>query len=406
MIAAQSPSPCRFRSDYRFTTKAGNGTQNFQMSDLPTRDEIPFMDSLDTSSTLGWLTLAMKAAKIGAWTWDLSEVASDESIGKAKIVRTPLYNQILGVDPAQELTVDHMRTLIDPDDSKSIFKKMGDVIMGRAEEYDAEYRIHRTDGTLCWIHSWGRGFRNSDGKVVRMTGMMTDITESKQLEHDRDQFVATLSHDLRNPLAGARGNAELLEKYWNRLEDKEKTIARVIANIDRADRMVQDLLDVTKLRAGGGFDLVYGELDLATGTREVLEELSVHHGDRFSLQIHGDFQGSWPLDGIRRVIENLAGNAIKYGSDTTPVTVTLTRNADAVTLSVHNWGDPISPTDQNGLFEPFRRAKQAVKKGRKGWGLGLTVVHGIAGALQGRIVVESAAETGTTFSVVFPARSG
>ena len=372
------------------------------MNALPTDNEISSTEPLNTSSTLEWLTLAMKAANIGAWTWDLTGVTSAESIDTAKIVRTPLYNKILGVDPASELTVEQARALIYPDDSEPVWKKMRDVIMGSAEEYNAEYRVRGTDGTLRWIHSWGKGFRNFDGKVIRMTGMMTDITESKRLEQDRDQFVATLSHDLRNPLGAARMSAQMIELSPNQPEKRGKLVGIIIANIDRVDRMIQDLLDVTKLRAGGGFDLVYRELDLASSISEVVEELSIHYGDRFKLQVNGDFLGSWPFDGIRRVIENLAGNAIKYGSDDTPVTITLSRNAETVTLSVHNEGDPILPVDQSGLFEPFQRAKQAVKKGRKGWGLGLTVVHGIAEALRGRIEIQSAPETGTTFSVIFP----
>lgn len=346
----------------------------------------------DEEGSFEWLQLAIKAAKLGAWTWDLTSE-------KIHIVRTPLYDDILGVGSVRDFTPEKMREKIHSEDVDGVWKKIQAVINGQSEEYDAEYRLRNTAGQIHWIHSWGKGFRDSNGKMIRLTGVMKDITDSKKIEQDRDQFVATLSHDLRNPLAAAKTNAELLKRFPERV-DKERP-DKIIRNINRADRMIQDLLDATRLRSGLRFDLVYQATDFAQELHAILEDLSLYHGHRFQSEIGGDFVGVWPSEGLRRVIENLAGNAIKYGSNDAPITITLSRNGDEITLSVHNEGKPISPEDQKRLFEPFHRTVEAQKSGKKGWGLGLTVVRGVAEALHGRIDVQSAPGAGTTFSLVF-----
>jgi len=99
---------------------------------------------------------------------------------------------------------------------------------------------------------------------------------------------------------------------------------------------------------------------------------------------------------MRRIIENLCNNAIKYGAGDHPVTVSVAQNGpDEVSVSVHNWGLPIPPEDQKLLFQQYRRMDSA----QKGWGLGLTLVEGLAKAHRGTVRVESTRETGTTFTV-------
>lgn len=344
-----------------------------------------------------WLPLAMSAAKLGAWTWDLT-------VEKIKIIRVPIYDEIMGIDPEEEFTPEHLLARLYPEDAQATWEKMQDVMSGKTEDYSAEYRIRHRDGSIHWINAWGRGIRDSQGKVIRMTGVLRDVTERKKMQQDREQFINTLSHDLRNPLAAAKANADLLVLFPNRTEGRQKIVGKIIASILRADRMIQDLLDAARLRSGHKYDLFFEECNYGEDLCGLAEELSTQFGDRFRFNIDGDFHGSWAVEALRRAIENLAGNAIKYGSTESPITINLSRDGDIATISVHNEGDPISFEDQKGLFDPFQRTKEAERKGKRGWGLGLTIVRGVAEALNGRVEVRSAPGIGTTFSMIFPAK--
>jgi PAS domain S-box-containing protein len=344
-----------------------------------------------------WLPIAMKAARLGAWTWDFSDP-------QVKITRAPLYDEIMGSDPSQVWTLDMWRAHIYAEDAPVTSKKIDAILSGQTDDYDTEYRVHHQDGSIHWIHAWGKGIRDSKGKILRITGVLRDITDRKKLQQDREQFINTLSHDLRNPLAAAKANADILMLFPNRIEDRGKRVQKVISNILRADRMIQDLLDAARLRTGRKYDVSFEDCNFGENLCGLSEELSTQFGDRIRFTVDGDFHGSWTVEALRRAIENLVGNATKYGSTDSPITISLTRTGDIATIAVHNEGDPISFEDQKGLFDPFQRTKMAEGKGKRGWGLGLTIVRGVAEALNGRVEVRSAPAIGTTFSIIFPGR--
>ncbi|HZI11580.1 MAG TPA: ATP-binding protein [Myxococcus sp.] len=267
-----------------------------------------------------------------------------------------------------------------------------------------EQRFRRgSDGQYRWHLVRGVPIRDSAGKIVKWVGANTDIHDQKMItarleeEHDlRERFVATLTHDLRTPLTAAKLNAQMVARKVHDPSALYKLAARIIDNLDRADQMIRDLLDVSRIRAGEGLPLEVSDCELGALARETLEELSLVHADRFVLNAPEPIQGYWSCSGLRRIIENLCNNAIKYGARDRPVTVSLARNGpDEVSLSVHNWGRPIPSEDQRLLFQPYRRIDSA----QKGWGLGLTLVDGLARAHRGAVKVESTEEAGTTFTV-------
>jgi PAS domain S-box-containing protein len=218
----------------------------------------------------------------------------------------------------------------------------------------------------------------------------------------REQFVSALSHDLRTPLTAAKMSAQLIPRQPH-LPDKVYSLAaRVRQNIDRADQMITDLLDANRIRAGQGLPIDVAPCELRQVVAAALEELSTVHGERFVLRGDERLEGHWDGRALRRLIENLCGNAIKYGDATRPVTVSLTREGGQTEIAVHNWGNPIPPEEQERLFHYFARAKSAQASGKKGWGIGLTLVKGVAEAHGGSVRVESTAEKGTTFRVRLP----
>ncbi len=115
-----------------------------------------------------------------------------------------------------------------------------------------------------------------------------------------------------------------------------------------------------------------------------------------------EIKGYWDSSGVRRILENLVNNAVKYGANYQPVNVSLRENSDRATIFVHNVGNPLSPDEVANIFGHYKRTPSAQAGTKKGWGLGLALVRGIAEAHGGSVRVESAPGKGTTFTVEFP----
>ena len=172
--------------------------------------------------------------------------------------------------------------------------------------------------------------------------------------------------------------------------------ARVVDSLNRADQMIQDLLDVSRIRAGNVIQVALNDCDLRGIAEDCVEELSSIHGDRFVIQGPSQMPGVWSCHDIRRALENLMINAVKYGDPHATVTISLHDLGEKVKeLSVHNQGRPISPGDQARIFMPYIRTGEAEAGGKKGWGLGLLLVWGVTKAHGGSVGVRSSAAEGT-----------
>lgn len=222
----------------------------------------------------------------------------------------------------------------------------------------------------------------------------------------RESFVNTLTHDLKNPLTAAQVGLRLLKEQNLSLEKRERVFYRIEESIKRAEKMIHDLLDANRIQAGHGLVLHFERCELRSLASDILEEQASIHGDRFRLEAPQPIHGYWNPAGLRRILENLVGNAIKYGRQHSPVTVTLERKRQRVRIVVHNHleGTRQVPTKQElmGLFEPFRRSNKQGVAAVQGWGIGLGLVRGIAEAHNGTASVESSAEKGTSFIVELP----
>ncbi|MCY1083096.1 ATP-binding protein [Archangium lansingense] len=339
------------------------------------------------------------------------------------------YARLIGVS-REDVLAGKVRweTITPPEDmekDRAAAKEMLESPHGVCSPYEKRYIL--PDGRVVWILL---GVAFIDEGRSKNVAFVLDITQSKEseemfagilnseqlareeaeatlsqlrLERElREQFVSALSHDLRTPLTAAKMSAQLIPRQ-PQLPDKVYSLAaRVRQNIDRADQMISDLLDANRIRAGQGLPIERSPGELRQLVAGTLEELSTVHGDRFLLQGEESIEGDWDARALRRLLENLCGNAIKYGDPTRPVTVSLKQEGDEVALAVHNWGEPIPAEDQKSLFQYFSRTKSAQTSGKKGWGIGLTLVRGVAEAHGGSVGVESCREKGTVFRVRLP----
>jgi signal transduction histidine kinase len=216
----------------------------------------------------------------------------------------------------------------------------------------------------------------------------------------REQFVAALAHDLRNPLAAASTAAQLI-LHIRDFEKIDDVANRIIRNLSRMDQMIQDLLDTVIFQRGERLSLHPTNFDIAELVREVCEQSAPVYGPRFEID-GSSIRGWWGRDAIKRALENLISNAVKYGAAHTPVRITFSEYHGRMLLSVHNQGAPIPPDQVESVFQVFRRAKAAREGDKQGWGIGLPYVRSVAESHGGSIDVDSAEERGTTFSIDIP----
>lgn len=256
-----------------------------------------------------------------------------------------------------------------------------------------------------------------DGQPFRILATPREVTEKVlarrkleqslrelELEKDlREKFVSALSHDLRTPLAAVKLSAQILQFKNTTPEIIEKCLHRIMNNVDRADRMIRDLLDANRLKANEGLPIFIEEHQLDELLAHTIKDLEDLHGKRFVVQNPaGTIRVFWDNMAIHRLIENLASNAIKYGSEDTPITISIKRDGDYLEVGVHNLGNPISVEDQKRLFHPYQRTEFAKASKQKGWGIGLSLVQGLAVSHHGSVSVESNPTHGTTFTARLP----
>ena len=217
----------------------------------------------------------------------------------------------------------------------------------------------------------------------------------------KELFLGILGHDLRNPLNTILTSARLMTMRGELQAGGPQRVTRLIASGLRMERMIAQLLDVTRARLAEGIPVERKEeQDLATITAKIVEEVRAAHPGRPIEVRAAPCKARVDPDRIEQVISNLVGNAIEHGDPKQPIRVDVAIRGSLASVSVHNEGTPIDPELLPRLFDPFKRA--AWRKGHSGGlGLGLYIVERIVAAHGGKIEVESTAESGTRFEAIF-----
>jgi PAS domain S-box-containing protein len=300
--------------------------------------------------------------------------------------------------------LDHWNDVIHPEDLRRV-SGFVDEQRQRGEPIELTFRLRRHDGAYRWHLARSIPLRDGAGQVVRRLGTATDIEDQRRaiedlrLERDlRERFVAAVSHDLRSPLAAITMAASLLARRPSSA-DATGPAARILRNARHADALIQNLLDASRISAGQPLAVQRVPCDIAALVREVIADQTTVHGDRFSLDVAGEVRGQVDPSAVRRILENLIGNAVKHGAPDAPVRVSVTTPDGFIRLAVHNQGPPIPGDEQPRIFQPYHRVRPGGPGATVGWGLGLTLVRGAAEAHGGGVGLESSAEDGTTFTV-------
>lgn len=212
----------------------------------------------------------------------------------------------------------------------------------------------------------------------------------------REQFIAVLGHDLRNPLAGIDGGRRMLERMHD--DPKSERILRLMGeSIGRMSGLIDNVMDFARGRLGGGIGV-----ERSKGERiepllaQIVNEIKAGHPDR-QIDMRLDLSGAVDVDHARiaQMFSNLLGNAVTHGDSAKPISVEALIADGHFNLAVSNGGEPISPETMQRLFQPFHRGDE---RSFQGLGLGLYIASQIAEAHGGRIEVASSTdETRFTF---------
>jgi PAS domain S-box-containing protein len=239
--------------------------------------------------------------------------------------------------------------------------------------------------------------------LIGMAITMQDITYLKQIDRLKNEFVNTVSHDLRSPLTAILGYVGLLDRVGPVNDQQREFIHRVQNSVQNVTSLVNDLLELGRIEAG--FDTQKEVVPLEEIIRNSLETLGGQISDK-KMNLHLNFpMENPPMRGnpirLRQMLDNLIGNAIKYTPEGGDITIDVEAQNDQVILRISDTGPGIPPADQPHIFEKFYRASN-VPKGVGGSGLGLAIVKSIVDNHQGRIWVESLVGKGSAFTVVLP----
>lgn len=221
---------------------------------------------------------------------------------------------------------------------------------------------------------------------------------AEKASHFAQLFMGILGHDLRNPLTAMVTGAMYLSDAAHN-ETMRRVAERILASGERMSRMIEQLLDLTRLGIGGGVQLDLRDAVLADITQSLVDEIALGHTDRrIRCEAFGDTSGRWDPDRLGQAISNLVGNAVRHGSPDAPVSIAVTGLGAELSVAVHNAGvidESLLPT----IFEAFTRPRHA---GSSGLGLGLYISDQIVRIHGGRIDVSSSREDGTTFVIRLP----
>lgn len=246
-----------------------------------------------------------------------------------------------------------------------------------------------------------------DGSLAGAVVVLRNITEYKKIELLKNQFVSMVSHELKAPLAAVYGYLNIFDDKSIKLTDEQKKnyINRSIIRLDGLLKMVNDLLDISRMEMKT-LHREIKDLEIQEIIRFVLEtfqldisrkNLSVNfQAERFIPPFKGDF------DEINRLFTNIISNAIKYNSDNGEISVRIYNSDSYIITEISDTGIGLKPEEKKKLFSEFFRVKNEKTKNISGTGLGLSIVKRIVDAYAGKIEVESEYGTGTTFKVYLP----
>jgi two-component system CheB/CheR fusion protein len=362
------------------------------------------------------LRVALTAARAATWRLDLATMSA---------TRDPVYRALLG-QHAEHAVADF--AAVHPDD-RAVLRAGFERTLRDGTPFEPEVRVLRDDGTYIWVRSHGRLVYGPDGKPTMLTGVIVDIDEAKQAslraEQDRrmhkeqlelaierariadrrkDEFLAMLGHELRNPLAPITTALELMELKDVSALKKERDVIR--RQVDHLSRLIDDLLDVSRITSGK-VQLSRQVLQIATVLAKAIEMVSPLLEKRMQRLVIDVPRDGLAVDAdptrLAQVFQNLLTNAAKYSDPGAHIALRARRDADRVVVDVADRGIGIAPDLLPRLFDLFIQGERALDRSQGGLGIGLAIARSLCELHGGTITAASSGSgAGSTFTVALP----
>lgn len=358
----------------------------------------------------GRLQLAMEIAAVATWDTDLLT-------GRTHWSKS--YHALFGLEPgARQLDASALWHRFVPDDDRALLLTEWARAEREQDVFRCEHRVQRQDdGRLLWMDTAGRFFFDAHGRAERFVGVCVDITERKQSEallqesaRRKDEFLAMLAHELRNPLAPIVNAVE----YLRVVADDHAQVAHARATIERQVthlvHLVDDLLDVSRV-SRGRIVLQKGPLSLGAVIQQAVETMRPQidaRGHRLTVSLP---ERPLIVDGdvtrLAQVVSNLLSNAAKYTDEGGRIDIALEADGDMAVIRVRDNGRGIDPHVISHVFELFFQADNSLDRAEGGLGIGLSLVKRLVDRHGGRVSAHSAGRgCGSEFVVRLPLLDG
>lgn len=283
---------------------------------------------------------------------------------------------------------------VDPTQRESWLEEI--TAKGIVVDFDVE--LIRLDGSTVWVRDTARAVFDDDGRLAYCEGALIDVTQKVRAEKVKDEFIATVSHELRNPLSVLLGLAhELAGDYGGFSDHERKDMAALMARqADDASWIIEDLL-VAYRGDTARMAFIAERFDVTNEIRRVLEA-----EERAIALVEGDEVPEVMADPrrTRQILRNLVSNAVKYGGDEIVVRTRKSERDGAVDILVCDSGEPLEAEDTKRIFGAFERG--AVTGDGRSMGLGLAVARKLADVMHGSLVYEHDGDQ-AAFVVTLPA---
>ncbi len=261
-----------------------------------------------------------------------------------------------------------------------------------------ELELRRKDGTVVPVEGWITTVDSPTGTLH--IGTWRDISERREQERQQQEFIAMMTHELRNPLTSLKGYAQLMRR---RGQYSASAMDAIVQQVDRMERLTRDLRDVAHF-TDRDIPLQYGTVDprdIAVAAVEQAQATTTTHALRLDAPAHLP-PAWWDGDRIAQVLANLLSNAIKYSPAGGEIVVQAEDRGDTVRFAVTDHGIGIPAAGMEQLFRRFYRAENARESSQWGMGVGLHISRALVEAHGGEISVESVQGVGSTFIVTLP----
>ena len=281
------------------------------------------------------------------------------------------------------------------------------------EIYEQEFRVIHANGHVFWCSARATPVLDKDGAVVKWYGITTEVQKLKEAEEaerkasqEKDNFMAVLGHELRNPLAAISTGSELLQSDGLSTTDSKEALNVINREVEHLKRLVDDILDVSRFSTGKfRIDKEKVNLtDVVQHGREQAESIAMIKGT--PLEVHEAGEDVWVEgDAVRltQCVSNLINNAIKFTPGNKPITVRYGRKDDQAFVSVQDQGVGMDEGEVSKLFEPFHQVESATEYTREGLGLGLSIAKNLIQLHGGKISATSEGKgKGATFTFFLP----